>query len=390
MTKKIFENDPYMKEYTAIFKNSKMINDEKWFSFDQTIFYPEGGGQPSDYGVIDDKPVLDVQLIGDEIYHKIDGTIEKKRIKMKVDFDRRFDHMQQHTGQHLLSAVWLELFEIKTVSFHLGKDVCTIDLNTSDLKSNQILEVERKITQYIFENRPIETYVLPYDEVEQEKLSKLKETPAFVRFVEIEGIDRSTCCGTHVTMLGELGLIKILGWEKYKQNVRLSFVCGLRAYTYFQEIFSAVTEVSKKLNVSPSLVAERFSNFHQGHQLLKKNYQTLYEKEIYHEAESLMNLGEEVVEYSWEDRPLQEMKDLAKIVIEGGNRVVIFQNIKQKTWIFASSSSQLFNVATCIQLLKENVGGKGGGNPVFGQWIGDVNKPEWLKIKNSLLQNSIN
>lgn len=386
MTKKMFENDPYMKECSATVQSKKVINGATWITLDQTIFYPEGGGQPSDFGFIDGVPVVDVQLIDNELLHKVDGVVERNRVKLYIDYERRFDHMQQHTGQHLLSAVWLELFGINTLSFHLGKDVCTIDLNANELDDEQIRQVELKVTQYIVENRPVENYVLPYEEVEYDKLAKLKEKPAFVRLIEIEGIDTSACCGTHVTMLGELGLLKIVGWEKYKQNVRLSFICGLRAYTYFQEVFTAVNEVSKKLNISPALVTERFPNFFQGHQALKKNYQKLYEKEVHQEAINLINEAtNNVVECSWEEKTLQEMKDLAKIIIEAGDKVVIFHNTSQKTWIFASSTSQLFNVSICIQMLKESFGGKGGGNPVFGQWIGEVKDHQWNELKKQLL-----
>lgn len=386
MTKKMFENDPYMKECSATVQSKKVINGATWITLDQTIFYPEGGGQPSDFGFIDGVPVVDVQLIDNELLHKVDGVVERNRVKLHIDYERRFDHMQQHTGQHLLSAVWLELFGINTLSFHLGKDVCTIDLNANELDDEQIRQVELKVTQHIVENRPVENYVLPYEEVEYNKLAKLKEKPAYVRLIEIEGIDTSACCGTHVTMLGELGLLKIVGWEKYKQNVRLSFICGLRAYSYFQEVFTAVNEVSKKLNISPALVTERFPNFFQGHQALKKNYQKLYEKEVHQEAINLINEAtNNVVECSWEEKTLQEMKDLAKIIIEAGDKVVIFHNISQKTWIFASSTSQLFNVSICIQMLKESFGGKGGGNPVFGQWIGEVEDHQWNELKKQLL-----
>jgi alanyl-tRNA synthetase len=388
MTKKVFENDPYIKEYTAEVISTKIINGSSWVTLDQTIFYPEGGGQPSDLGFIDGKPVLDVQLVDSEIVHKIEGEIDKNRVKLEIDFERRFDHMQQHTGQHLLSAVWQQLYGVETLSFHLGKDVCTIDIATSELDTEKIRCVELKLAQYIFENRGIESYLLPHEEVDQEYLLKLKETPQFVRFVEIEGVDTSTCCGTHVTMLGELGLLKILGWEKYKQNVRLSFITGGRAYAYFQDIFIAINEVSKKLNISPPQVPERFPMFYQQHQDLKKNYQKLYDKEIHYEAAVMISQKKcNLIEHRWEDRPLQEMKDLAKIIIEAGDKIVIFQNKSQKTWIFAASSSQLFNVSNCIQKLKENFGGKGGGSSVFGQWIGNIDEAHWLEYKNDLINS---
>ncbi len=388
MTKKIYEIDPYIKDYSATIENTKTINGETWISLDQTIFYPEGGGQPSDFGFIHQIPILDVQIFDSEVFHKIAESIDRVRVKLSIDYPRRFDHMQQHSGQHLLSAVWKELYDINTVSFHLGKEVCTIDLQISEINELHINEVEKKVADYIFENRTVESYVLPYDEVNADKLIKLKEKPAFVRLIDIEGIDTSTCCGTHVSMLGEIGMIKMIGWEKYKQNIRLSFVCGKRAVNYYQVVYQSTQEVCKKLNVSPTSVTERFSEFFQGYQTLKKKYQKLYEKEIHHEANMLIEKSENgAVEVMWPERSIQEMKELAKIIIEVGDKAVFFCSSKHNTWIFASSSSQLFNVSSCIQALKEVFGGKGGGNSVFGQWIGEINNEEWDQFKRQNIGN---
>lgn len=382
----MYEIDPYLKECSAIVKSLNEIEGEKWLLLDQTIFYPEGGGQPADFGSINGEEVLDVQMFDNEILHKVNIDIEPgTRVKLAIDYERRFEHMQQHTGQHLLSAVWMELYHIPTVSFHLGKDSCTIDLKTSELTEEQMKAVETKVMDYVFENRSVEHYVLPFDEVEPEMLAKLKENPKFVRFIEIDGIDTSACCGTHVRMLGELGLLKLISWERYKQNVRLTFNFGKRAYVYFQEVFQGVTNVSKKLNIAPLQVTERFSLFYNGYQQLKKSYQKLYEKEVYHQAAELITNNGNVIEIMWEDRPLQELKDLAKIIIEKEEKVVIFHSQAQKSWIFAASSSQLFNVSSCIQLLKETYGGKGGGNSVFGQWIGDISESDWQNIKKQIL-----
>lgn len=382
MTKKVYEIDPYMKEHVAQLNKTVEINEELWVVLDQTIFYPEGGGQPHDIGTIDGVQVLDVQSFQDGIYHKVETKLLKNRVKLSIDFSRRFDHMQQHTGQHLLSAVWQELFGFKTNSFHLGKDVCTIDLDTSELTMKQITAVENKVAEYIFENRTVESYILPIDEVDDQLLTKIKDKPSFIRFIEIDGIDQSTCCGTHVSMLGEIGLLKIVGWEKYKKNVRLTFLCGARAFSYFQNISTEINEVSKKLNASPTLIGERFLTFYQSYHQLKKDYQYLYEKAIHHEAKELLEQEEtNVIEMIWDDRPLQELKDLAKIMIQSENKVVILSSVKQNNWIFASTSSQIFNVNHCIQTLKDNYGGKGGGNSVFGQWTGELEYEDWLKIK---------
>lgn len=382
MTKKLYEVDPYLTECISTIK--KIEEDDKgdyWASFDQTIFYPQSGGQPFDLGKIDKAQVLNVQLIDGEIFHKISGAVSKQRVKMTIDFERRFDHMQQHTGQHLLSAVWIELFGIETRSFHLGQDICTIDLNTNELNEVQMMKVEQKISEYIFENRTVESYIKHTDEVDNAHFSKLKEKPPYVRFVEIEDIDVSTCCGTHVNNLGELGFIKILSWEKYKNAVRLTFICGNRAIKYFQLTHRIASQIGKKLNVSVDLAEERFLQFYDTHLALKKDSQKQYEKAVHYEAAELLSIEKSNwIIRSWNRRNLQEMKDLAKIIIGEQGKTVAFHSEEDHTWILASSSSDDFNVSESIRILKERFGGNGGGNSVFGQWTGSLTLEEWKQF----------
>lgn len=388
MAKKIFEIDQYIKECSAIIVKSQVINEKTWISLDQTIFYPESGGQPADYGFIDQVTVTDVQYLNGEIYHEITEPIDKLRVKLKLDYDRRFDHMQQHSGQHLLSAVWLELFGVDTISFHLGKDICTIDLNKEKLTADEITAVENKVAEYIFENRTVESYLLPYDEVPEDKVVKVKDKPDFIRFVEIDGLDTSTCCGTHVSMLGEIGIIKIICWEKYKSNVRLSFVCGHRTLRYFQQLHDSTEIVSKKLNVPTLKIGERFPEFYENHQSLKKKYQKLYEKEVHLEARQLIETAKNgIVHTRWENRSLQEMKDIAKIIIEFGDKIVLFNSRQDCTWIIASSSSSILNVSNFIKRTKELSGGKGGGNTIFGQWSGDMTQEALEQLQNEFQLN---
>ncbi|MCD8502541.1 MAG: alanyl-tRNA editing protein [Bacillaceae bacterium] len=248
MTKKIYELDSYMTESLANVR--EMIEDDEgnvWVSFDQTIFYPEAGGQPYDQGKVDGAQVLNVQIKDKDIFHQVTEKMVKQRVKLKVDFNRRFDHMQQHTGQHLLSAVWKELYQVETTSFHLGPTVCTIDLDLYEITEAEIEKVELYVSQYIYENRSVETYVKTIDEVNIENYPNIKESELYIRFVEIEGVDVSTCCGTHVNALGEIGCVKVIGWEKYKGKTRLHFVCGQRALRYFQQVHAIATELKKKI-----------------------------------------------------------------------------------------------------------------------------------------------
>lgn len=223
---------------------------------DRTAFYPASGGQPSDRGRLGESQVLDVRDEDGRIAHLLDVPLSETEVIGDVDWVHRFDHMQQHTGQHLLSAVWSELFGISTISFHMGAETSTVDLNFSSVSPAQMESVEARANELIAESRPVR---IDYQEAEQaEGLRKASGRTGTLRIVSIDGLDRSACGGTHVRATGEIGCILLRGTDKVRGNTRLEFLCGARAIRRARRDFETVSAVARTfsaaIDVTPELV----------------------------------------------------------------------------------------------------------------------------------------
>jgi len=196
---------------------------------DQTAFYPTSGGQPNDLGLLGEAAVLDVRDDENGIVHIVDREVEKGEVKGCVNWPRRFDHMQQHTGQHLLSAMFQERFGLPTVSFHLGEEICTIDLHGGEPSRDQLIGAQRAANKVIFEDRPISVRYGTREELARQGVRKEVEREGLLRAIEIEGADLQPCGGTHVKSTGQIGMILVRGCGKVRQDWRVEFVCGRRA-----------------------------------------------------------------------------------------------------------------------------------------------------------------
>jgi alanyl-tRNA synthetase len=223
VTKRLYYDDCYLTQFEA----TVVAADAERLYLDSTAFYPTAGGQPHDLGTIGGLAVVDVVDEGERIAHVMAGTPTSETVACEVDWKRRYDHMQQHTGQHLLSAVFAELFEYQTLSFHLGPDVSTIELGAKDLSEEQIDRAETRANAIVCEARPVS---IGYDDASSAAgLRKPSARSGELRIVTIEGLDRSACGGTHVRSTAELGPLQVRRTEKIRGNVRLEFVCGARA-----------------------------------------------------------------------------------------------------------------------------------------------------------------
>jgi alanyl-tRNA synthetase len=195
---------------------------------DRTAFYPTSGGQPHDLGTLGGQPVIEVIDEGERIVHVTAAPVlASGNISGEIDWSRRYDHMQQHTGQHLLSAVFAERFGFQTLSFHMGSEVSTIELATAELSESQIDEAERQANVIASESRPV--HIRFEEAAAVDGLRKPSERSGTLRIIEIDGLDRSACGGTHVRSSSETAPLQIRKAEKIRGNVRIEFVCGLRA-----------------------------------------------------------------------------------------------------------------------------------------------------------------
>lgn len=253
MTDRLYYQDSYLTEFRARVVDASP--DQRRIYLDRTAFYPTSGGQPFDTGQLGGVNVLEVIDEGDRIAHVLSDRLTQEEVDGRIDLGRRFDHMQQHTGQHLLSAVLLQMFDAPTVSFHLGAESCTIDVARA-LEPGQLRDAERQANQIVFQNRPVG--ISFQHSSEDLGLRKPTEREGQVRIISIQDLDRSACGGTHVRMTGEIGPILLRKLDHVRGNLRIEFVCGGRAVARARADFEALSQIARVFSApvdeTPSLV----------------------------------------------------------------------------------------------------------------------------------------
>ena len=253
-TERLYYTDSYLRSFRA--RVIRTSDDARVVYLDRTAFYPSSGGQPFDTGSIAGVAVEDVIDEGDVVAHKLAGGITASDADCVIDWKRRFDHMQQHTGQHLLSAVFAELFEWQTVSFHMGAEVSTIELQTASADRKQLAAAEQRAAELIAENRPVS--IATEDAATAQGLRKETQRTGTIRIVSIDRLDRSACGGTHLRTTGEIGCVLVRGIEKIRGNIRVEFVCGARAITRARADYDALTSIARSFSANiedtPALV----------------------------------------------------------------------------------------------------------------------------------------
>jgi alanyl-tRNA synthetase len=253
MTDRLYYQDSYLTEFRARVVDASP--DQRRIYLDRTAFYPTSGGQPFDTGQLGGVNVLEVIDEGDRIAHVVSDPLTQVEVEGRIDLGRRFDHMQQHTGQHLLSAVLLQMFDAPTVSFHLGAEFCTIDV-AGALETGQLRDAERQANQIVFQNRPVS--ISFQHSSEDLGLRKPTEREGQVRIVTIQDLDRSACGGTHVRMTGEIGPILLRRLDRVRGSLRIEFVCGGRAVGRARADFEALSLIARVFSApvdeAPALV----------------------------------------------------------------------------------------------------------------------------------------
>ncbi|MBI2680251.1 MAG: alanyl-tRNA editing protein [Candidatus Solibacter usitatus] len=247
MTDRLYYNDSYLREFEA--RIIRRSDDGGSVYLDRTALYPASGGQPFDTGTIGGAAVIEVIDEGEEIAHRTAQPVAGETARCTVDWARRFDHMQQHTGQHLLSAVFQEHFRLKTVSFHLGQESATIDLETPSLEPAKVLEAERLANEAVFENRQVT--VSYEDAAAVTDLRKPSGRDGTLRVVTIADLDRSACGGTHVRATGEIGVILLGKLEKVRATMRVEFFCGARTVRRARADYDAVSRIAQLFSATP-------------------------------------------------------------------------------------------------------------------------------------------
>lgn len=258
MTELLFQNNSYIRQFhSRIKKTIPLPNGSVGVVLEHTAFYPEGGGQPSDRGQINGLPVLDVYSEGTDVIHVLSDLPQTETVDAAIDWARRFDHMQQHTGQHILSAACHELFGAATVGFHMGAQSSQIDLDLPGFTDEQLKAAEQLANELLYSNKTVSIHQATPATLHKYPLRKQPAKDfAAIRLIEITGIDCCPCGGTHVAATGEIGMIKIRSWERKNNAIRLDFVCGYRALADYQYKNLLIKELSGRLSTpGPQLPA---------------------------------------------------------------------------------------------------------------------------------------
>ncbi len=271
MSERLYYENVYLKEFTARVVSCREVAGKYEVVLDRTAFFPEGGGQPADIGFIGNARVLDAKERDGEVIHFCsDAVSENSLVNCRIDYERRFDHMQQHTGEHIFSGFVHSLCGFDNVGFHMGEDSVTVDFNGT-VTPERLCEIERLANDAIYRNIPVKT-LLPSDrELENLSYRSKKELSGQVRLVCIDGVDLCACCGTHVSLTGEVGMIKAVNCVRYKSGVRITLLIGARAFADYSNKNSAVYAISKLLCAKTDEVAEAVE--HLKEQLRAERYQ---------------------------------------------------------------------------------------------------------------------
>jgi alanyl-tRNA synthetase len=290
MTERLYYTDALLRAFSARVVERRATDRGPAVRLDRTAFYPTSGGQPHDTGTFGGVRVLDVwDDDTDAVWHLLERPVEAEAAEGVIDWDRRFDHMQQHTGQHLLSAAFVRLLDAATVSFHLGADDSSIDLAIPQLSWDDAFRVEAEVNRVIWEDRAVEVHFVNGDEIDRVPLRKPPTVTGTIRVVWVKDVDASACGGTHVPRTGAVGLLKIVRLERYKGGMRVGFLCGGRALAHYQRVLRGAQTVGADLSVHVDHVPETVARLAADLKDTRRALETAQDALMALEAERLWN-----------------------------------------------------------------------------------------------------
>ena len=290
-TVKLYYENAYTQDFTAVVQSCEAVKNGFAVTLDRTAFYPEGGGQPADHGTLGEARVLDVHEKDGVVTHLCDRALSVgAEVGGRIDWARRFDHMQQHSGEHIISGLLCSTFHCDNVGFHMGADVVTIDYN-APITWEQALEVERRANAYIWADHPIRIWYPSAEELAALPYRSKKELTGAVRITEFPGADRCACCGTHVTSSAQVGLLKLLSCQKFRDGVRLELLCGQRALDCLAAGWEQARQIGQALSVKPQSAFAAVSRLQEELLSLKEKAARLEEADFAHVAAQYRGAG---------------------------------------------------------------------------------------------------
>jgi len=381
MTEKLYYNNPHTLEFTASITEVLPYNDKFAVFLDETFFYPTSGGQPFDTGIPNNIKVSDVFEKDGKIFHITESAPEPGPVTGKIDYHRRLEHMQHHTGQHLLSQAFIQVIKAPTISFHLGNELATIEIVTPDLNREDADKVEELANDIIYQNRNVNVlYVEEADanDLNLRKKPKKKCADGDIRVIEIEDFDLSPCGGTHAARTGELGIIKITGWERYKGNVRVDFLVGRRALADYRFKNLSLKNISAKFSAKDKQIEEIiYKSIEDSKELQKelsaarKQLAEFTTKQLLEGAETFNN--QKLIIKAFEDTDMSGLKLIGQeLTLTGDFMAFLVSSHNKKTHLlFCCPEDLKINLNPHLQQILKMINGKGGGKPNFVQGSGE-------------------
>jgi alanyl-tRNA synthetase len=370
VTERLYYTDSYLHHFSARIVDRSP--DGLTVYLDRTAFYPTSGGQPFDTGSLSGVPVVDVVDEDDRVAHRLAAAAPPAdAVDAVVDWARRFDHMQQHSGQHLLSAVFEELYALKTVSFHLGADSATIDLEGIPVDARVFAAVERRANEIVYENRPLRVDF--QHAAEAQGLRKPSDREGTLRIVSIDGIDRSACGGTHVRATGEVGAVLLRKTEKIRQATRVEFLCGARAvrraHADYDALAKAAQLFSAPLDEVPAWIAAQLESFRTAEKARKKLELDLagYQGKELYDITAPGPDGFRRITRRLEKGSVDELRALAQNFTAREKSVFLAALNDPPSVLLAVSADAGIDAGKLIKEAITAAGGRGGGTPRIAQ-----------------------
>ena len=375
MTTRIYYTEPARASFEATVVRCERRGDRIEAILDQTAFYPTSGGQPFDTGTIDGVRVINVEEGDDDlVVHVMESPLPVgARVSAAIDWPRRFDHMQQHTGQHVLSAACDRLLGARTESFHLGATAATIDL-ARELSPIEIKAAADEANRVVWEDRPVTIRFVSADEAATLPLRKEPARTGPLRLIDVADFDLSACGGTHVSRTGAIGIIAVSGWEKFRGGTRMEFVCGGRALARFGEMRDVMTTLTRALSVTPAELATTIERLQGDAKSVQRTLRGLQEQLAGHEGRALLARAESqgdrriIVEAldGWDAAGLKALA-AAACAAEPTAAVALFSPTMPAIGVVARGSSVSIDASSVLKALIGRFGGRGGGKPELAQ-----------------------
>jgi alanyl-tRNA synthetase len=375
MTERLYYNDSYLRAFDAQVISCEQEGERWKVVLDRTGFYPTSGGQPHDIGTLGGAPVVEVADAEEKVVHYTSASVNLGPTHAEIDWPRRIDHMQQHTGQHLLSAAFIELFNFPTVSFHLGREVSAIDLSARSIVPRHVEEAERRTNEIIFDDRVVTIRYGTAQELAEAGIRKKVDREGILRAIEVEGFDRQPCGGTHLARTGQAGLLLTRKLERRRDSWRLEFACGYRALAIAHDDYATLTKSAALLSCGqpeiPAVLAKSIEERRAQHSFVKR----IEERLAAHESRTLLASNPapddvespRVIAAAIEDASPEYLRLLAaKLAVEA--RVIALLASRSSGHVaFAQSKGFAADLGALLRESLKQFQGKGGGARDFAQ-----------------------